>query len=196
LLQEPADFAAELEWHWRRFYWDRQAVLDQSQLENWIGASRQEPLPAAVNQYLFSSFSRAGSLRCVTAGRRFLLFIASCSVLGVGLLLLHVRQARRPSLLLAFAVLLAAGVLLSPEMALVLGQAAAIGMLLAVVAGVWLWLASGRTLWAAPAPTIIVGGSAEPKSTQAPAPAGRVERLSPVSTSPVPLDVAASESHV
>jgi hypothetical protein len=192
LLQEPADFAAELDWRWRGFFWDRQAVLDQSQLEDWIGASRQDPIPEAVNQYLFSSFSQAGALRCVTAGRRFLLFVASCGVLGLGLLLMHVRSARRPSLLLAGGVLLAASVLLSPETALLLGEAAAMGMLLAVVAGVWSWLASGRTLWPTPTVGTVIPVAPEPKSNPAAAP--RVER--PAQASPVPVDIAPTESHV
>jgi hypothetical protein len=194
LLLDPTDFSTELKWQWKRFYWARRAVLNQTQLEHWVGASRQDPIAASANQYLFSSFGRTGMLQFESAGRRLLLLVASCGVLGLGLLLIHVRQVRRPSLLFAGAVVLAAAALLAPETTILIGQAALLGFVLALAAAIWMWLAAGQTPWQVPAPISVPPAGSDPKSTEATL--LHVERVSPATTAAAPVGMATAESRL
>jgi hypothetical protein len=81
------------------------------------------------------------------------------------------------------AVLLGAVAVAAPDLALLAGQGAVLGLLVAFAAAAWAWLTAGRTIFAArPAHTTVTRGR-ESASTQPPAP--RSERSSRItSTAP------------
>ncbi len=134
LLTPPEGFAGEQTWTWTGCCWGRRPLLDQAQLENWVGV-RQRASPAGqVNEYLFSAFGNVD--RCVvhTAGRSWIVLAASGAALLAGLLLIYVRRLSHPAVLLSATVLLAAAGMVYPEPAGLAAQAAVLGLALALVA--------------------------------------------------------------
>ena len=146
LMAGPAAMTPEASWSWDRFCWVRRPLLGQRDLEDWIFAGRDpqrgEPAPSyaplspAANQYLFSSIEIDGPLEVRTASRSMLVLIGSGIVLLAGLLLIYVPALRHPALLLAAGLAVLAGALTYPEVTLLWLQAAAVGALLTLVAGI------------------------------------------------------------
>jgi hypothetical protein len=91
-------------------------------------------VPATTNRYLFSSFKNVQPLRISTADRSLIVLLASAITLGIGLLLLYVPASRHPGVLLAGALALMALGLVYPEPAVLIAQAATLGLVLAVLA--------------------------------------------------------------
>lgn len=141
LLFDPADYAPEMEWTWRKYYWSRTAVSNQRELEGWCGASRQDPFPASLNSYLYSSVGSEPVLHVRTIGQRPLaIWLAGIGLLG-GLLLLHVPQVRSSTGLLILAAMLLALGFAAPQAVLFAAQIVALGLVVvAISAGLrWLW---------------------------------------------------------
>ena len=100
----PRDLTGEFAWGWNHFYFGRQPVLSQTDLERWVGLSgvpggnslvvrpAGTPAPAGMNVYLFSSLGRIGPAEIVTAGRSMIVFVSSGIALLAGLLLIYVRR--------------------------------------------------------------------------------------------------------
>jgi hypothetical protein len=147
LLAGPSDLAAEMIWSADRFPLPRLPVLDQRQLEDWTLASRQDPLPRGVRTYLYGTIGRGAAMEFWTIHRRLLMGVASGGVLALGLMLLHWPVIRRPSALLVLAVVLAAAALAAPDAALLVGQAALLGLLVTAAVVAWNWLGVGRAPW-------------------------------------------------
>lgn len=137
----PAGFTPECTWCWRGYFWGRQSLMDQSQLEAWVGlthtsaaAASAPRCPPGVNCYLYSSLGNVNHCELRTVGRSTLVLAASGLALLVGLLLIYLPALRHPAGLLAAAVLLAALGILYPEIAILGGQAAGVGLVLALSA--------------------------------------------------------------
>jgi hypothetical protein len=184
LLVEPTGFTPELAWTWRGLFWERLGTLDQAALERWIGASEQTAVPAEMNTYLFSVFRSPSPMNVLVLPRSAILWTIGGAVLLVGLTLLNVRATRRPSVLLALAVILAAAGLSWPTSALLLAQGAAVALLVVLLSALWQWSLTGRT----PYPLPIAPGP-EPKST-ATSPQPRPEPV-PATTATAPMSLAA-----
>jgi len=136
LIDVPDDFASEMVWSWRGFYWGRQPTLDPVQLGEWM-RMEAEPLPAGTNRYLFSRLGSAPSLSIRVAERSLIVLSASGVALILGLVLIYVPFVRRAGTLFALGLGLATLGLLYPEPALLLAQASTLGVLLAVISA-WL----------------------------------------------------------
>jgi hypothetical protein len=135
LIGDPDGFMGECVWGWRGYFWGRQPLLDQSQLESWSGAANGAALPERANLYLFSSLGKVGQAEVRTAGRTWLVLWASGVALVAGLLLIYVPACRHPASLLAAGIVLAAVGLAAPEPTLLLAQAAVLGLALTLLAG-------------------------------------------------------------
>lgn len=134
LLEDPPGWLAEQRWTWQTLGLGRASVLDQAQLEDWIGASHAAALPVRANAYLYSAFSGPGSARVMVASRTWLILFSSGAALTLGLGLLYWPRLRQPWALLLAGLALTAGCLLRPDAALIVGQAALAGAALALVA--------------------------------------------------------------
>jgi hypothetical protein len=132
----PADFASESVWTWRGFYFARQPLLEQADLESWCGPSttHRDGISSAANVYLFSSLGNSTQLPVWTAGRTRVVFAASLGALLLGLLLIYLPSARRVLLLAAAVAVIAFG-LVYPEPAVLVLQAGSLGLGLALLAG-------------------------------------------------------------
>jgi hypothetical protein len=175
-LLSPGDMAAEMAWPPDRFMLARRPVMDQRQLETWIKASRQEPLPRGMNEYLYGTLGRWPTLRVISAPRLLVVSLASGALLAAGLLLLHVPRLRSPGLLLAAAALLAAGALVAPDFALLAAQAAVLGVIVTAAAAAWSLYPSAPIVRSALSPSGIAAHPRETPSTQPQVP--RTERSS------------------
>ena len=136
LVVSPRELTGEFAWGWNHFYFGRQPVLSQADLENWVGLRHpgSTPAPAGMNVYLFSSLGRIGPCEIVTAGRSTIVFVSSGIALLAGLLLIYVRAARHPVVLLAATAILAGLTAIYPELALMAAQASAVGLALVLLA--------------------------------------------------------------
>lgn len=123
---------AELTWeNW--LGWRRRPLLQQAELERWIGAVPQDAIPWATNGYLFAGFGAMGQLEVMTFSRTWLLLIASGVALTAGLLLMYLPLLRHPAWAVSAGIAILALALIKPEGAVLIGQAAALGIALAVV---------------------------------------------------------------
>lgn len=133
LVVEPAEFTPEWVWGWHGLYWGRRPLLSQSQLEDWCGAAHVRPLPPDVNCYLFSSLGTIERSEALTAGRTLIVLWASGLAMLAGLLLIYLPAARHPLTLLVLAVLLGCAVAIYPDSAMLLVQAAGLGIVMAIL---------------------------------------------------------------
>lgn len=125
--------SSESSWQWDGFGWRRHASHEQADLEAWTEASRQDAPPGDTHRYVFLTWGAPRQLALTTAYRSRLLLAASGGIFLLGLLLIYVRQLRHPAAL--WAVALAAGTLsfAYPELAILLAQAAVLGVVLVVL---------------------------------------------------------------
>jgi hypothetical protein len=140
----PAGFTGEFTWDWEGYFWGRQPLLDQGQLESWVGATARPPLPERDNLYLFSTLGDVPQAEIHTVGRTWIVLWASSVVLVIGLLLIYVPASRHPAALLVVGLGLLAAGLIAPEPTFLLAQAASLGLGLALLTGLLSRGMSGR----------------------------------------------------
>jgi hypothetical protein len=133
LLAAPANFTDENVWQWDGGLFGREPLLNDAALAAWIGVPPRES-PHGGNCYLFGSFGGADRAELRTADRAWIVLTASGIVFVCGLLLLYVPFLRHPAVLLALGIALASAGLLHGETALLLAQAAGLGLGLIVLA--------------------------------------------------------------
>jgi len=133
----PGEFTGEYRWGWSGYFWGRQALLDQGQLESWVGVrTSQAAVPATANCYLYSAMGPVNHCELRTASRAGIVLGASGAALFAGLLLIYFPRARHPASLLVATVFLVSLGIMVPEPAILGAQAAALGLVLALVAGI------------------------------------------------------------
>ena len=141
VIAVPSELTSEFTWKWDGYFWGRRPLLDQSDLEDWVGlkvptdGSPEQFSPRGVNCYLFSSMGNVQRVELRTAWRSWILLSASGAALVAGLLLIYVRLSRHPATLFAMAVVLLCVGMAYPEPMLLLAQAASLGLGLALLAG-------------------------------------------------------------
>ncbi|MEX2139291.1 MAG: hypothetical protein WD894_08525 [Pirellulales bacterium] len=195
LLMSSSNLTPEFRWMWEGLHWSRSNLLDQADLEDWTETLREPEAPELMNVYLFSVIGNGQSLTARIARRSTIVFIASSIALAVVLLALYAAPLRRPRWLMAIGVGLGVLALAYPEPAIVLAQAALLGVGLAVVAAVLHRVlprdTSGDDLARLPSSAIMERSSTEVFHRQAPA-------ATPSSTASVAvaLDRSTSESQV
>lgn len=144
LLLDPAEYAPEMKWAWRNYYWSRVALYDQRWLEDWCSASRQEPLPASLNSYLYSTVGSEPELQLRTMGQRSLAISLASLGLLLGLLVLHVPQVRSATGLLILAAILLGLGFAAPQTMLFVAQIIGLGLVIVAVIAALRWLWTGQ----------------------------------------------------
>jgi hypothetical protein len=137
LFREPPGFAPEF--HWRRsgIFWSRRPNRDTDELLNWIGARAPQSSSATSadgNVYLFSRADAADPLRFSVMSQSGIVLIGAGTALLLGWMLVEWPKTRHVLTLpvLGFFASLLAVWFSGPV--LVLSQAAALGLLVAIVA--------------------------------------------------------------
>jgi len=135
IVSTPAGLVREFRWGWNGLFWGREALLQTADLETWIGVPEHPELADGNDSYLFSAFGRCDALELVIVSRSWIVLGASGAALVLGLLLIYVRATRHPATLLGLAVVLGCTGWLYPEPTLLVLQAASLGLVLIVMAG-------------------------------------------------------------
>ncbi len=135
VLMNPPGFDREHCWKWSGYFWGREPVLNQTQLENWIGTSQHATLPEGVNVYLYGNLGSADHAELRTVGRTSIVAIASGAALVLGLLLIYAPMVRHPFSLLVVSLGLLSLAMIYPEPAVMIAQASGLGLALTLLAG-------------------------------------------------------------
>lgn len=192
LVLAPQSMTPEYHWERRGLSWGRRAELRQAELEQWAGATSQDPLPDALNEYLFSSFGEVGDLPILTAPRWLLLLVASGVVLLAGLLLMYVAVVRHPLALVGLGLGLATVALAAPDFALLAGQAAGLGVALLVLARLLKALVDWRQMQGTVVRGVSLAGS-DSKTVRANLPPPEVPAFPASTAAHIPLPTPAAE---
>ncbi|HEY1067856.1 MAG TPA: hypothetical protein VGE52_17165, partial [Pirellulales bacterium] len=130
LIAESGDATPEFSWAWNGLGWSRRSAWNTQQLEDWVGADRAAVLPPGVNRYLFSHWGGWEPLKLVTVGRATLVAAASLVALVLGLFWVYVPAAGHRVVVFAAAIAVAGAASAFPDISPLLGQAAALGVVL------------------------------------------------------------------
>jgi hypothetical protein len=193
LIDADEQLTPEFTWQWHGVGWERRSSREQAELEKWIGAESDGPLPASTNQYLFSLAGSPQKVVVWTAARGHLVFWISLAVLVFGLLLIYFRAFRHPLALFTAGVVVAGLAAWQTESALLFVQAALLGLGLVLLAVVIEFTQSGRR----GSPQIVrSAGSSIVESRPAPTSVRTAEPIIPPSTEslPVEAEIPAAES--
>jgi hypothetical protein len=136
LLWSPSDLTPENSWSWSGWTWERRAILEQADLEAWVGASPAAAVPEGANRYLFSAMGNPAKFVARLAPRWEIVMLASVAVLAAGLLVMYVPAIRRPKALFVVGVAIAGLGLWIPDAALLFAQAATLGGAILIVSAV------------------------------------------------------------
>ena len=134
-IAAPAGFTSEHAWNWQFGFLGRKPLLAQDDLERWSGAPHLDAVPEGVNCYLYSAFGNIEQAEVRTAGRAWIVLLASGAALVAGLLLIYVPRSRHPATLLCAAVALLGVGIIYPEPTLLFSQAVILGLAMTLLAG-------------------------------------------------------------
>lgn len=135
VVVEPTNCTPEFHWGWNGMFWGRVPTMGQSDLEGLITADERDSLPNQTSRYLFSSLGPIERVDLRTADRTKIFLAGSGVVLLVGLGLIYFQAVRRPAVVFVLAVAICAAAAIHPTSALLLAQAASVGLALALLAG-------------------------------------------------------------
>jgi hypothetical protein len=155
VVQAPAALVPVEPWQWLEVFAGRHAAKLQSEMEEWAGATNQLAPTEAQNAYLYSGLAPVASIEMLTAPRWLVVLAASGAVLAVVSLWMYVPSVRRGWLGILLAAVVAGLAVAYPAPAVLLGQAAALGVILA---GVSMWL-QRRLARPVPRPTTTSGST-------------------------------------
>ena len=135
VINTPWGLVREFRWGWNGLFWQRNPLLKTADLEAWTGTRENPQLASGNDSYLFSGFGRSDSFELVIVSRSWIVLGASGAALVLGLLLIYVPASRHPRTLFVLALALGCAGLLYPESTLLVLQAASLGLVLTLVAG-------------------------------------------------------------
>ncbi len=146
VIATPRDMTSEFTWAWNTFYYGRQPVLTQEELEAWAGLRHPgaSPAPVGENCYLYSSIGKLPPCEIRTASRSMIVLCASGATLLIGLALIYFRAARSPASLLIFVVVLGGLAVNWPDLAAIAAEASAVGVGLSLLAALLRQLTAAR----------------------------------------------------
>ncbi len=189
IIRSPARMTCAGRWQWLGSFWGRRPIMSQANLEKWSGASSQLGPAAADSQHLFTGLAPVSTIEVITAPRWLIVLAASSAVLVVLLLWVYLPRTQRGRLLVGGAVVIAALAAAFPAPALLLAQAAAVGVVVAAISVLIARAAARPARW----PVTISSGSSQRQSMSR----GDSRLMSPVaaaSTAPTsPLAIPESE---
>ena len=119
---------------WLEVFAGRLATMSQAELESWVGATSQMQPASAQNTYLFSGLAPVASIDLLTAPRWLIVLVASGAVLMAVSLWIYVPRLHRGWIVMLAALVLAALAVAYPGLALLVGQAAVLGVALGTIA--------------------------------------------------------------
>ncbi len=138
----PAGWGDENRWHWNTYAFMREPGLTPEAFDAWIAgpgtrrAADMEPSRSGSHAYLFGRIGDPIAIRPLILHRAWLLGIFSGITLGLGLFLIFSRPRIRSMGVAALIAVVAAAALVPASWIMLIGQSAALGAVLAMVAAV------------------------------------------------------------
>jgi len=140
LLAASNGYQLECHWSWQRGLWVRRPHWTSEELRRWSGGASRGELPSGSNRYLLSATGRPGSLALRKGTRSSLVLATSTLLLIAGLLIMFAPARLRSAVTLFLALSAVVGLTYSGDLAILLAQAAAPGLLAMLVAvGLHAW---------------------------------------------------------
>ncbi len=146
VVRTPGQLVPVDTWQWFEVFWGRTATMTQAELETWVGTTSQLGPSATHNAYLYSGLAPMASIEMFTAPRWLFVLVASGAVLAVVSMWMYVPMVRRGWIGILLAVIVASLAVAYPGPAVLVGQAAVLGVILAAVALVLRRWMSPRTI--------------------------------------------------
>jgi len=129
-----SEVTAEYRWGWTGFFWGRLPVVAEEDLERWAGVSEGWlHVSGQANRYLFGALRAVDSVNIWCLRRQWIVGLCSAAIVFVGLGLVYLGPFARKLLVLGTVVVVTAMLLLRPDVALLAGQAAALGLALTIL---------------------------------------------------------------
>jgi hypothetical protein len=147
VIRSPGRMSSASQWQWLGSFWGLHPVMSQSDLEKWVQASTQIVPTVAQNEYLYTGLSRVSPITLITAPRWLIVLISSCAVLALGLVWIYVPAVRQGWILVALAGVIAGLAVAFPIPALLLAQAAALGVIVVLLSLLLNRIMSRPTHW-------------------------------------------------
>jgi hypothetical protein len=189
IVRAPERMTAASRWQWLGSFFGSRGVRSQADLEKWAGATAQLAPVAADNQYLFTGMAPVATIEVITAPRWVIVLAASSAVLLVLAAWTYVPRTQRGWLLVGIALVIACLALAYPGPALLLAQAAVLGVAAAAISLLIARFGRRRPAW----PVTLSGGSSQRQLTPR-ADSMVMPPLATASTAPTaPLGVPESE---
>lgn len=161
IIRSPSRLSSANRWQWLGSFWGQRPVMGQPELEEWVQATTQNAPTTAQNEYLYTVLAPVMSIEIVTAPRWLIVLISSIVVLAIAVVWIYLPAIRRPWVLAALGCLIAALAVAFPAPALLLAQASALGVVLALIAILLKHLMSRPTHW----PVTTTAGSSQRQIT-------------------------------
>ena len=133
IVQSPENLVSASQWQWLGSFWGRRPAMSQSDLEKWVGASAQIAPATTDSQYLFTGLLPVSSIAIVTAPRWLIVLLASSLAMALLAGWYYLPARTRPWMLIGMIAVIAAAAVTFPTAALLIAQAAVIGVVLAPV---------------------------------------------------------------
>jgi hypothetical protein len=133
IIQAPGQLTSASQWQWLGSFWGQRPVMAQPDLESWSGASAQIAASAGNNQYLFTGLLPVSTIELVTAPRWLVVLVASAVGLSLVIGWYYLPVAARSGALVALVIVIAATAVSYPTAALLIAQAAVLGLVLGML---------------------------------------------------------------
>jgi hypothetical protein len=190
VIRSPQWMSSASRWQWLGSFWGRRPRMSQADLEKWSAASPQQGPTTAQNEYLYTGLASVSSIELITAPRWLIVLISSAATLAVGMMWVYVPFVRQGWIIAATACLVAGLAVAFPVPALLLAQAASLGVVAVLLALVVKRITSRPTHW----PVTVSGGSSQRQVTPRTDSILMPPPISAASTAPtVPLRISDSQ---
>ena len=143
LVLPPQNMTPEWQWSWGGLGWNRQSGTNQSELERWVGASVQSPLPARLNRYVMSGFGVPQEMTFTIMPKPWIWLPVGALIIVLTLIWSTVRWLRHPVCVASFFVAVATLGVYFPDAAMMFAQLIVLASVLALVMLISQW-AIGR----------------------------------------------------
>ena len=135
IIWNGAEVTAEFRWGWTGFFWGRLPTVPEDDLERWAGVSDGWlHVSGQANRYLFGTLRAVDSANIWCLRRPWIVGMCSAAIVFAGLGLLYFGPLARKLVVLGTLVVIMVLLFLRPDVALLAGQASALGLALAILA--------------------------------------------------------------
>ena len=134
IIWNGAEVTSEYRWGWTGYFWGRLPTISEENLERWAGvAEGWLHVSGQANRYLFGALRAVDGVNIWCLRRPWIVGGCSAAVVFTVLGLVYFGPLARKAVLLGAVVIVTTLVLLRPDVALLAGQASALGLALAIL---------------------------------------------------------------